>query len=141
MTLYAMCGIPGSGKTTLAQEFSRELDSTLYSYDDLKANRRLEWGRLSTYILGLIRQSLENNQDIIIDDLYITKESRLQLLSGISDIPCKKILIALQTPLDVCIERDRLRKSHNLGRITINNFNKKYEPPSLDEGWDEIVYY
>jgi tRNA uridine 5-carbamoylmethylation protein Kti12 len=141
MSLYVTCGIPGSGKTTLAKELSQKYNLILYSYDELRANRRVEWGKLSTYILGLIRQSLTSNQSVIVDDLYITKESRTKLLTSISDIRCKKVLISMQTTLDACIERDADRLSHNLGRTTICNYNKKYEQPSLDEGWDEILYY
>lgn len=141
MILFVTCGIPGSGKTTLAKKLSQEYNLTLYSYDELKANRRLEWGRLSTYILGLVRQSLTANQNVIIDNLYITKESRCKLLSDISDIPCKKILIALQTPLEECKARDKSRASHYLGARTIDRFNDEYESPTIDEGWDEIVYY
>ena len=141
MNLYVTCGIPGSGKTTLSNELACKYDLTLSSYDYLKLNRKLEWGPLSSYMLGLIRKSLTENKNVIIDDLYITKESRCKLLSSISDIPCKKILIALQTPLDVCIERDANRFSHNLGKRAICRFNNEYEQPSLDEGWDEILYY
>ena len=136
-----MCGIPGSGKTTLATQLSQEYDLALYSYDYLRNNRRPEWGCISAYLLELVIQSLLDNQSVIVDDMYITKESRQKLLSAISDIECKKTLIVLQTPLELCIERDRTRTSHNLGKPIVCNFNKKYEPPSLEEGWDEILYY
>lgn len=93
------------------------------------------------YLVNLIRESHNNGESIIVDDMYITKESRQKLLSAISDIECKKVLIVLQTPLELCVERDRIRTSHNLGKPIVYNFNKKYESPSLEEGWDEILYY
>ena len=139
--IYIMCGIPGSGKTTLSSHLAYEYGLTLYSYDELRNNRQFNHIRLKSYLFSLITQSLTNNENVIVDNLYITKESRYELLSIISSIPCKKILIVLQTPLDVCVDRDANRASHILGRRAICNFSNKYEQPTLDEGWDEILYY
>lgn len=139
--IFVMCGIPASGKTTLANQLSHKYESVVYSYDELRKNRLSKCMPTRPYFTNLIRQSLINNQNVIVDDLYTTKESRHKLLSDISDIACEKILIVLQTPLETCIERDKTRTSHNLCRGVICNFNKRYEQPTLDEGWDKILYY
>ena len=139
--LYAMCGIPGSGKTTLSNELACQYKVIAYSCDDLRKHRPLKCGPFKPYIFGLVRQSLLDGQSVVVDDLYITEDSRYELLSAISDIPCKKILIVLQTPLEVCIDRDRTRTSHNLGQRAISHFYNKYQLPSMDEGWDEILYF
>lgn len=54
------------------------------------------------------------NTNIILDDLHLTKEWRLRLLDAINNIPCKKILIVMTTPLEECLERNSKRVENRL---------------------------
>ena len=138
--IYVFSGTPGSGKTTLSTKFSSEYNINLYQYDELNRQKSVKLGPPRPRLHSLIKESLKNNQDVIVDDLYETKESRIKLISELSDIECEKILVVIQAPLEVCIERDKNRKSHNLGERTIRQYYNRYQPPSLDEGWDDIIF-
>lgn len=140
LKIYVFSGIPGSGKTTLSKKFSSEYNINLYSWDEYKQQISTKLGTTKSRFFNAIKQSLKNNEDVIVDDLYETKESRIKLISELSDIKCKKILVVIQAPIEVCIERDKIRKTHNLGERTIRRYYNKYQQPSLDEGWDEIIY-
>lgn len=135
LKIYVFSGIPGSGKTTLSTEFSSKHKINLYSWDEIK-----KYTLRKSQLYSLIKELLNNNEDVVVDDLYETKESRIKLISELSDIKCEKILVVVQAPLEVCIERDKIRKSHNLGERIIRQYYNRYQSPSLDEGWDDIIF-
>lgn len=138
--LYVLCGIPASGKTTLSKQLSSQYNAKLYCYDEFiklyKKHDRHE------YLYNLIANDLAVGHNIVLDDLHTRFEWRKTLLDAIKDIPCKKILIIMTTPLEECIRRNAQRQgSSRLPEFIIYHLNKEYQPPSLDEGWDEILYY
>lgn len=138
--LYVLCGIPGSGKTTYAQRLANELGATLYSYDEQPDANRL--GKLVSSHMEMwrhITNDLRNGKVVVCDDINTTKRQRLEVLSAFNNIECKKVLIVMNTPLNVCIERNENRPNR-LPKCTITAINKTYEAPSLDEGWDQIIY-
>lgn len=132
-TLYIMCGLPGSGKTTLSEQLSKTYNLKLYCFDKLK----LIFDRDA--ILKNIEKDIIKS-DVIFDNLFLTKKSRQSLLENINT-PCSKILIVLETPLDECINRNRQREfREQLSDDFIYHLQKRYQPPSLDEGWDDIIF-
>lgn len=137
--MHVMCGIPGSGKTTLSQELAIEDNAVLYCYDKMPNAHRKETARLA--MLGRIARDLNAGKNIVCDDLHITKESRTTVLNIVSEISCKKILHVMNVPLDVCLERTKKRdKWVSTDHAVISCYNH-YEEPTLDEGWDEIIYH
>lgn len=87
-----------------------------------------------------IHLDLLHGIDVIVDDLHLEKKDRLKLLSNMDDIPCNKILIILNTPIDICILRNHNRETRILDSF-IYAAEKKFETPALNEGWDSIIYY
>ena len=139
--LIVLCGLPGAGKTTLSNKMAELYNAQIYHYDnwrpDLKRQSRI-LARNKMY--SDIRSDLLHGIDVIIDDLHLRGKDRLKLLSFVSDIPCDKILIVVDTPTDVCIFRNRHRKN----RISDNFIyiaEKQFENPTLNEGWDSVIYY
>lgn len=110
--LILICGLPRSGKTTYAQNYNSEivlhLDTTMYGYQGIKTK---VW---------------QTTGDIIIDGVYHTKEHRMNLLKVYQGN--YKKCIWLNTPIEIRKQRD--------GYIYMKN--EYFEPPSYDEGWDEI---
>lgn len=138
--LYTLCGIPGSGKSTTAIRISEEKSALLYSYDVFKkTNPKGE--KTHELLYTKIKQELLQGYDVVLDDLHTRIEWRQDLLSAIQDILCKKILIVTTTPLEECIQRNAQREGNaRLPDSIIYHLNSKYQPPSLKEGWDEIIY-
>lgn len=131
--------MPASGKTTLSKKFSSIYHANLYSYDEIRKDMFFI-KQSEIKMMNLVKEALLNNNNVIIDNVYITRESRMKLISELSDIQCEKVLVVVQAPIEVCIERDKNRKSHNLGETIIRNHYNRYQPPSLDEGWDDIIF-
>ena len=142
MTLYVLCGIPGSGKTTTSKRIASECNAKVYHYDEFKkdfigsdikrTHKRLYECIVSDILLG---------NDVVLDDLHTKLICRKDLLSAIQDAPCKKVLIVMTTPFDECIIRNSQRQGKaRLPEFVIINLNASYQPPTIDEGWDEIQY-
>lgn len=138
MTLCVLCGIPGSGKTTLSKQLTNRYKAKLYCFDNLpgahspkrhKAVREQMWHGIA--------EDLRNGFDVVCDDLHSLTEWRRGLLAAVSGIECKKVLIVMDTPLDECLRRNANREAR-LPDFVLHDMHKKYQPPELLEGWDEI---
>ena len=139
-TLYVFCGIPGSGKTTASQKLILNIDAKLYCFDDIPGSRDPTKALiLKDEMYSKIRSDLIVGHNIILDDLHTKKIWRQKLLEVVEHIPCKKILIVLSTPLDECLCRNKQRQN-SLPDLVVKVLSKKYEEPTLDEGWDEIIW-
>lgn len=140
MKIYVFCGIPGSGKTYLSKQLASECNTNLFCLDEIPGSHGPHAKKIKHTMYINIQKKLRNGEDVIVDAMYITKKQRDELLRTIRDIECEKILIVVQAPIEVCVERDRTRKTHNLGDGVVRHFNKRYQPPSVHEGWDDIKF-
>ena len=131
--LIVLCGAPGSGKTTVSKQLQKQRDTIRYSFDEMHCFRHIE-------LIPHIKQSLENGNNVVVDSTYAIKMVRTDLLEAIKDINCKRILVFMNTPLDECIRRNAQRKNP-LPQYIVEGIYKTIQPPTLDEGWDEILYY
>ena len=140
--LIVLCGLPASGKTTLSQQLANEHNAQLYHYDEFKKGSKPQDSKQThKRLYNLIAQDLLQGHDVVLDDLHTRLEWRQDLLSALQDIPCKKILIVMTTPLEECVRRNAQRQNGRLPDSVIYHLNSRYQPPSLEEGWDEILYY
>lgn len=131
--LFILCGIQGSGKSTLAKTLANE-DTVLYEVDKFSSNKE--------FLYKNIRNDLLNGKSVIIDGTYATKIVRLKLLNYFVDIDCNKTVIVMTTPLNECLIRNSKRKGKaRVSDTIIQTLYKNYETPTLEEGWDEIIYY
>ena len=139
--LLVLCGIPGSGKSTLSKQLAEENNASLHCFDELP-------GALSPKTHTQVREQmwqdiatdLRNGNDVVCDDLNTELKWRKGILDTISGIECEKTLVVLKTPLEECIRRNANR-NFRLPDFVIQSINDKFEPPTLSEGWDEIIYY
>lgn len=130
--LITLCGSPASGKTTLSKKLAEAYNLIRYSFDE----------RNCIYYKDLIQpvlESLNKGQHVIIDALHNRKSLRKLLLETIIDFNCKKILIYIDIPLEECIRRNAERLNP-LPTFIVEDIYNSFEPPALDEGWDEIIY-
>ena len=81
--LIAMAGLPGSGKSTIAERLSRQLPATLLSIDPIEAAlRRTGWQKerigIAGYVVAeaLAIENLQNGQSVIIDAVNPVQSAR-----------------------------------------------------------------
>lgn len=141
--MIVLCGLPASGKTTLSNELAAQYNAKLYHYDEFKkGSKPIESKQTHQRLYNQIKQDLLQGYDVVLDDLHTRLEWRESLLSTLQDIPCKKILIVMTTPLEECVRRNSQRQGQaRLPDFVIYHLNQRYQPPSLKEGWDDIQYF
>ena len=139
-TLYVLCGIPGSGKTTHSTQLAEQANAQLFSFDEYPGAcdpRKTKQAKEQMY--DDVRSALNAECDVVLDDLHTKKEWRVNLLSTGRDIECHKILVVMTTSLDECLSRNRQRQ-RRLPDFVVKSLAEGYENPDLVEGWDEIKY-
>lgn len=117
--MVVVCGLPNAGKTTYSKSFANVLH-----YDDIR--RKTQGERIRIY---------QSKKYDCIEGIYNTAEMRKRLLDALSVYEDKMVCVLLDTPIDECIIRE---KSYRKRPECIIKYNK-LEPPTLDEGWDEII--
>lgn len=132
LKLYVFCGPPASGKTTMSLQLSEERQFIRYSFDEMKCFKHSE-------LIHLIISTFQKGRSSVVDAVYGRVEYRKQLLESIKDINCEKILIYMNTPLEECIRRNAERPNP-LPVFIVEDIYNSFEPPTLDEGWDKIIY-
>lgn len=128
--LYIMIGCPGSGKSTFAKEkmLKGKEDTIKYiSRDEVRFStiqEGQEYFSKETEVyhtfIARIRNALKNGFDVIADATHLNPSSRQKLFSFLGDSikNVEVIAVFMQTPLDICLERNELRKG-----------TKTYVPP------------
>lgn len=138
--LYIMCGPPGSGKTTYSQQLAQQLNAKLYCYDDIpQSSNPKKFEMLHKQMWSDILQDLQQGFDVVCDDLHTTLKQRSDILRALKSVECKKVLIVMTTPIWLCLERNQNRPNH-LPDMVITSIHKTFEQPTLEEGWDEIIF-
>ena len=146
MTLYLLCGLAFSGKSTLAAVIRRRLGCALVSLDDLNARRGLhgglgipdeEWARTHREALGEVDAALHAGRSVIVDDTNCFRFLRDDY-RGIADrygVPT--VVIYLEAPLDMVRARMRANETEPtrapVTEAVLRDLVDKFEPPAVDE--------
>ena len=133
VTAYVMCGVPGSGKTTTSKKMAEEQGLERFSFDEMRCFR------LESFMLPAV-EALKEGKSVVLDTVNLRANVRKKVLQALADIPCKKVVVFMDTPLDECIRRNANREAH-LPEHVIQSTYRSLQKPTLDEGWDEIILY
>lgn len=113
--LMMICGLPNAGKTT----YSKQYENALHQ-DDI--------GTIEN-IIKIIKQM---NGDIVVEGYFGRAEERKRVLSTYNgETKCLFI--------DISVEESIRRENRNRHPQILRNASRFFEPPTLDEGWDEII--
>lgn len=117
--LVLICGLPNAGKTTYSQRYANVIHLDDYSVPRVAhCNKAIE----------------KAGDDIVVEGIYNTRCDREELLEAYRG-QGKKTCIWLATPAEECIRRENRGRPQQV----VLNQQKRFEEPSLSEGWDEIV--
>lgn len=118
--MILICGIPNAGKTTFAKQFDNVIN-----FDRVKGTNR----QMRERVLEMVR----DNPTAVVEGVYNKAEDRRNLVKASGG----GIVIWLNTNVNECVRRElsyRKRPTH-----LVEACAKHFEPPTYDEGWDEII--
>lgn len=125
MTL--LTGIPNAGKSTYSARYG-----TVIHFDSIPhktANEQFaKCNRLAAQAEG----------EVCVEGVYNSRRRRIELLEACKHRAERKVCIWLDTPVEVCLERERNYRRRPDGIVL--SHAQSFEPPTLDEGWDEIIH-
>ena len=133
ITIIVLSGAPGSGKSTLSKKIAEEQSAIRLSFDEMHCLQHKE-------LIEPTLKALQENKNVVLDSLFSRILQRKLILEATKDISCRRILIYINTPLEECIRRNAQRPNP-LPEFMIRDIHNSMQPPTLDEGWDEILYF
>lgn len=173
-TIYILCGLPGSGKSTWAKEKVKEQNTVIICRDAIRTMIKGNYFFDKEYELlveactnSSFREAIRQNYNIIIDETNISKIRRNMWLNDInfySEFDTNdKVIISKETWKNVIdINKNdnyktilvwfkehinnldnRVKNDKGISKETwkniIENMQTCFEPPSIEEGFDEII--
>lgn len=144
-TLYVMCGIPGSGKSTFIRTHINKQQQVWVSRDVIRYRMVDEeesyFSREDEVWEEFIRQInafLQDGYDVFADATHINQGSRRKLLNEIY-VECKKEVVYINTPVSLCLERNLDREGREcVPSKVIHRMYHQFEEPSFEEGFSTI---
>lgn len=144
--LYIMCGVPGSGKTTFANEFLQK--HTYVSRDAIRfimlkegedyfSHEKEVFSTFANTIAG----KLQNGENVVADATHIDMTSRKKLTYAIDQIfsDYNIVYIVFDVSLETCLKHNAMREGQTcVPEDVINKMYNKFRCPRNDEDMRRI---
>lgn len=141
---YMLVGLPASGKTTIAVNlFKNNTNSRLRSSDGLRSELLNDINDMSRnkeifdLLHSIIKSDLYHERDTIYDATNLNADRRKEFLKSLSLLKCEKICIFVNTPYNVCVERNSKRE-RVVPISVMEKMKDNLQKPDMSEGWDKI---
>lgn len=138
--LILLIGIPGSGKTTYAKNYSKHAVhlSSDFIRAELYGDESIQGDPAEVFSLMQKRavEALNEGKDVLYDATNVTRKDRASII-GICPRFAKIEAHIIWAPIETCIERDVARE-RTVGKAVIDKMLKRFQAPFYDEGINEI---
>jgi predicted kinase len=151
-TIVLLCGCPASGKSswlrTALKDCSKLKDYKVLCTDEWLENKARELNKsyveiFNEYINEAVKDFakdlyafIESGKNIIVDQTNIDEYSRFKKLKLCENY--NKIAVYFELELDEAIQRN-CNRSRTVPRAVLENYNKNYTRPTLEEGFDIVI--
>ncbi len=148
-SITIVMGFPASGKSTVVTKW---VESGCY-----RLNRDTTGGSLEGQVELLRKAWGEGHRQIVLDNTYLTKESRASLIAAAKELGAHLTCVWVKTSIEDCqlnaclrmmtfynkiLSPEEIKKVKNPNIFPISvlfGANKKFEAPTLEEGFDKIL--
>ena len=144
-----LIGLPGCGKSTLANKFKDDSNKVILSSDSIREelfgdeNEQMEPERVFATMFYRAIRALENNCDVIYDATNINRKLRINTLDRLKKAvsrPFNTEAVVVYTDIAE-VKRRNASRDRVVPEYVIDNMLKNFELPTYNEGWDIIVVY
>ncbi|MEI1374978.1 ATP-binding protein [Nostoc sp. UHCC 0926] len=146
-TLYLLCGLAFSGKSTLAKAIVDYLNCAYVSLDDINKERGLgfggdgipveEWENTHQIAIGILENLMQLEQDIILDDTNCFRWLRDRFREVAKRHDYKSKVIYLNVPLEEIYIRmqmnEQTKKRQGIKKEIFAELIQNFQPPEVDE--------
>lgn len=114
-TLIVMTGLPGSGKSTKAEELAEKYNAVIISTDEIRQEINGDAGdqrnakKVFDTAFSRLDKALVNGKNIIWDSTNLDVHSRRAVVSHVDNRPYRKISVCMDVPKEICKERNKVR--------------------------------
>lgn len=118
-TLYLLCGMPFSGKTTLGKSLAKYLNSPYISLDEINEARGLcggdgipveEWEKIHLQAMQELLNLMQSGQDIVVDDTSCYRWLRERFSNFVKQHDYQTIIVFLDIPLSIIRKMRKLKQ-------------------------------
>lgn len=141
---FVLIGLPGSGKSKIAQRLhcdnaalylsSDALRKEFYGDESVQDNPEKIFEEMRKHAIAALKVGI----NVVYDATNISRKKRRHLLSSLG-VSCEKIAYVVWAKYETCVTRDKDRL-RTVGESVIKRMLKGFQPPYYDEGWDEIRF-
>ncbi|MEY2418303.1 MAG: hypothetical protein QOG90_983 [Actinomycetota bacterium] len=133
--LFVTCGLPGSGKTTLAQQLAADHDAVRFSPDEWMTDLWDEATRalVEAKMWELAKQLLAHGVNVVIDFGSWSRAERDVLREGARRVGAAVELRYLDLPLDELVRRVETRDREGITRAHLEEWQQLIEVPTEAE--------
>ena len=145
-TLYLLCGMPFSGKTTLGKTIARQLDSSYISLDEINEARGLrggdgisieEWEKTHSIAMSQMQTTMPTSQDIVLDDTNCFRWLRDRFRQLAAEYNYQTTVVFVDVPVSEIWQRmsanQKTQTRHTVKPEIIKEMTKTFESPEEDE--------
>ena len=146
LAFYMMVGLPGSGKSTKAEQIKNEFGAKIFSSDSLRKEKfgdekiQKDAQAIFKVLLNRCAAFLNAGHTTILDATNLSYKKRMTFLKELDrkvDLAFSKICILMATPYEICYERNRSRERVVPDEVMKHMYCSFYTPTYF-EGWDDI---
>lgn len=145
--IYFLCGIQGSCKSTFAKNHYQQYNANIISTDQIRKENKIEEKDVFPTAYKLIVYFINNGNNVIFDATNIDIKSRKINMDSIKNLLSQEvefICICLITNKEICKQRVEKRNKLNneiyLPLEVIDKYESLYQEPTLEEGFNEIIF-
>lgn len=142
--LYMMCGISGSGKSTVTSKFAQMIGCEVISTDE----KRAEWygneedqthnKELFMRIENMVTDLLNKNENVILDATNISTKSRRRFIMTAKRCKSNVVAVVVHTPIEIAKARN-FQRDRKVPEYVIDRQYNNFQMPTKEEGFDMVI--
>ena len=141
MKLYILCGLPFSGKTTLAKKITEHTGSKLIAFDQLWLELEKEgdegWRLVRSVAKERIAEGLKKGRSVVYDDTNVRFEHREELREVATQHGAIAVVVYIDTPSVIREKREKenllTKRRHAVEPVNSKKALDQFEESGLPE--------